>query len=69
MTAADIEASKARCREEWDNVNDPPCHPSDEDWRPCPLCSVSTPKFSQEAKRRALSLITPPADEPAKGEG
>ena len=26
------------CLKEWENVNDPPCHPSDKDWRPCGLC-------------------------------
>lgn len=34
----DADAAKARCREEWSNVNDPPCHPGDADWRPCHLC-------------------------------
>lgn len=31
-------AAAMRCREEWSNVNDPPCHPSDAGWTPCPLC-------------------------------
>lgn len=26
------------CRKEWEGVNDPPCHPSDEDWNACPVC-------------------------------
>jgi hypothetical protein len=26
------------CRLEWENVNDPPCHPGDANWRPCPIC-------------------------------
>lgn len=36
--AAGIAACKAACLAEWDNVNDPPCHPGDDDWRPCPIC-------------------------------
>jgi len=28
------------CRKEWDGVNDPPCHPGDENWQPCELCSM-----------------------------
>jgi len=39
----DLAACKARCLREWDNVNDPPCHPSDDDWQPCPLCDHDTP--------------------------
>jgi len=30
--------TKAQCLWEWDNVNDPPCHPSDEDWKGCSSC-------------------------------
>ena len=33
-------AAKQRCLDEWQTVNDPPCHPSDKDWRPCPLCKT-----------------------------
>ncbi len=33
-----IETAKTRCLLEWEGVNDPPCHPGDDDWRPCPLC-------------------------------
>lgn len=41
---AEIAAERERwqkwaCRKEWDGVNDPPCHPSDKDWRPCAMCS------------------------------
>jgi len=28
----------ARCLSEWDSVNDPPCHPSDNDWNGCIRC-------------------------------
>jgi hypothetical protein len=31
-----------RCAYEWSNVNDPPCHPSDPHWTPCPLCAEAT---------------------------
>lgn len=34
-----IKWQKWRCRNEWDGVNDPPCHPSDKNWRPCIDCS------------------------------
>ena len=33
---------KWACRKEWDNVNDPPCHPGDKDWRPCENCAGPT---------------------------
>lgn len=36
-----IEASKERCQKEFADLNDPPCHPSDDDWRPCHLCDGS----------------------------
>lgn len=38
MDKQDIEKAKARCLKEWENVNDPPCHPSDPDWKPCEIC-------------------------------
>ena len=42
--AAAVAAERERwqkwlCVKEWDNVNDPPCHPSDKDWRPCDACA------------------------------
>jgi len=27
------------CRKAWEDVNDPPCHPSDAGWRPCVHCA------------------------------
>ena len=30
--------AKQRCLNEWDHVNDPPCHPSDADWNGCYQC-------------------------------
>lgn len=41
--------AKAACLKEWDNVNDPPCHPSDEGWTPCSLCAA--PPADDEAVR------------------
>lgn len=38
MDRARLDAAKRKCRSEWESVNDPPCHPSDADWRPCPIC-------------------------------
>lgn len=32
------EVMAEECREEWDNVNDPPCHPKDEGWKGCIVC-------------------------------
>ena len=29
---------KWTCSEEWDSVNDPPCHPGDATWAPCCVC-------------------------------
>jgi len=37
-TKALIASAKANCIGEWENVNDPPCHPSDDDWYGCNLC-------------------------------
>lgn len=36
--AALIASAKLRCLREWTDVNDPPCHPSDENWNGCYLC-------------------------------
>lgn len=33
---------QTRCAYEWSTVNDPPCHPSDAGWAPCPLCREAT---------------------------
>jgi hypothetical protein len=30
--------TRAQCIWEWDNVNDPPCLPFDEDWKGCSSC-------------------------------
>lgn len=35
--------TKAQCIWEWDNVNDPPCHPSDKDWSGCGSCFANRP--------------------------
>lgn len=31
-------AAVSACLAEWGSVNDPPCHPGDEDWNGCHLC-------------------------------
>ena len=31
-------SAKANCLQEWDHVNDPPCHPDDSDWNGCYTC-------------------------------
>jgi hypothetical protein len=35
--------TQAQCIWEWDNVNDPPCHPSDENWSGCGSCFANRP--------------------------
>lgn len=30
--------AKLLCLEEWSGVNDPPCHPSDNEWHGCGTC-------------------------------
>jgi hypothetical protein len=37
---AETAVARDRCRTGWLNVNDPPCHPSDKDWRPCETCGM-----------------------------
>jgi hypothetical protein len=31
-------SAKANCLQEWDHVNDTPCHPDDSDWNGCYTC-------------------------------
>ena len=33
-----VASAKANCLQEWDHVNDPPCHPDDSDWNGCYTC-------------------------------
>lgn len=35
-----LEKCRDRCITEWAGVNDPPCHPGDENWKPCDLCKA-----------------------------
>ena len=42
MNKDERDACAARCLREWDSVRDPPCHPADTDWQPCPLCLRDT---------------------------
>lgn len=39
-----IAACKTRCMQRWDDPPgfEPPCHPSNTGWKPCPLCDGST---------------------------
>lgn len=34
----DLKRARIYCLDEWNGVNDPPCHPGDSDWKGCPLC-------------------------------
>jgi hypothetical protein len=44
LERAEKDVSKLRCIIEWSAVNDPPCHPSDSHWKPCPLCVYLKPE-------------------------
>lgn len=33
-----VASAKANCLQEWDHVNNPPCHPDDSDWNGCYTC-------------------------------
>jgi hypothetical protein len=33
-----LASAKIHCRQEWGNVNDPPCHPEDNGWKGCRTC-------------------------------
>lgn len=33
-----LASAAVRCRQEWGNVNDPPCHPEDPKWKGCRMC-------------------------------
>lgn len=46
---------KWTCRKEWDNVNDPPCHPGDKDWIPCAACAGPNAKLSGARPPRTRS--------------
>jgi hypothetical protein len=44
---------------EWDNVNDPPCHPSDEDWSGCVSCFANRPVLAVAFRAAAQQLLNP----------
>lgn len=50
-------AARARCRDQWSTVNDPPCHPSDEGWNGCHLCVSRAGDAA--AIRAAVDLVLP----------
>ena len=33
-----LASAAVRCRQEWGNVNDPPCHPENLKWKGCRTC-------------------------------
>ena len=49
--------TRARCRDQWSTVNDPPCHPSDVEWNGCHLCLSRAGDAA--AIRAALNLVLP----------
>ena len=49
--------TRARCRDQWSTVNDPPCHPSDEGWNGCHLCLSRAGDAA--AIRAAVDLVLP----------
>lgn len=55
-----IASAKARCLHEWYNVNDPPCHPSDEGWNGCIQC-VNRSSIAATL-RAAADLVVPEGD-------
>jgi hypothetical protein len=58
--------AKQRCLAEWDNVNDPPCHPSDDGWNGCTQC------IDRQALASAVYAIADkvvPHEEDPAGEG
>ena len=55
-----IASAKASCLHEWCNVNDPPCHPSDEGWNGCIQC-VNRPS-TVATLRAAADQVVPEGD-------
>lgn len=50
-------ATSARCLDHWSTVNDPPCHPSDPEWKGCNLCVRRAGDAA--AIRAAVDLVLP----------
>ena len=51
--------TQAQCIWEWDNVNDPPCHPSDENWSGCGSCFANRPVLAVAFRAAARQLHNP----------
>ena len=49
--------TRARCRDQWSTVNDPPCHPNDVEWNGCHLCLSRAGDAA--AIRAAVDLVLP----------
>lgn len=56
--------TKAQCLWEWDNVNDPPCHPSDEDWKGCSSCYANRETLAVAFRAAANHLRPHPSRTP-----
>lgn len=54
--------TEAQCLWEWDNVNDPPCHPSDDGWKGCSSCYANR-SILAVAFREAAAHLKPPLSE------
>jgi hypothetical protein len=59
LQAATVQA----CLAEWGAVNDPPCHPDDEDWNGCHLC-VKRDLIAAALRAAADQAVPSDADEP-----
>ena len=51
--------TQTQCIWEWDNVNDPPCHPSDENWSGCGSCFANRPVLAVAFRAAAQQLHNP----------
>jgi hypothetical protein len=49
-------SAKAQCLYEWSTVNDPPCHPSDQEWNGCGDC-VKRPAIAAALRAAAQQVI------------
>lgn len=54
----------AQCLWEWDNVNDPPCHPDDEGWKGCSSCYANRQILAVAFHVAADRLIPHPSRTP-----
>lgn len=56
--------TKAHCLWEWDNANDPPCHPDDEGWKGCSSCYANREILAVAFHVAADRLIPHPSRTP-----